>query len=130
MLHVKRTITVIQLCLMMLPISIAVYAVKSRSVLLALLSVVAVFTMVAILPLCRRRESMWIFFILFLTATPLNVTLIVEILTSWLFEDSLILTNILRGGLFYLIALSIEELTCGFFARLIWRKQYKATLMQ
>jgi hypothetical protein len=56
------------------------------------------------------------------------VTIIIEILTSWLFENSLILTNILRGGLFYLIALSIEELACGFFARLIWRKQYKAIL--
>ena len=129
MLLLKRIMTAIQLCLMMLPVGIALYAATTKSVLFALLSIVAVFIVVAILPLCRRRESMWIFFILFLTATPLNVTMIFEILTSWLFEDSLILTNILRGGLFFLISLSIEELACGFFARLIWRKQYKATLM-
>lgn len=130
MLHLKRMMTAIQLCLVMLPVGIALYAVTTQSVLFALLSVVAVFVIVGILPLCRRRESIWVFFILFLAATPLNVTIIIEILTSWLFEDSLILTNILRGGLFYLIALSIEELTCGFFARLIWRRQYKAILIQ
>ncbi len=130
MLLLKRTMIAIQLCLMMLPVGVALYAVTTQSVLFALLSIAAVFIVVAILPLCRRRESIWVFFILFLTVTPINVTLIIEILTSWLFEDSLILTNILRGGLLYLIALSIEELTCGFFARLIWRRQYKVILVQ
>ena len=130
MLHLKRIMAAIQVCLTMLPAGIALYAATTKSVLFAFLSIAAVFIVVAILPLCRRRESIWVFFILFLTATPLNVTIIIEILTSWLFEDSLILTNILRGGLFYLIALSIEELACGFFARLIWRKQYKAILTQ
>ena len=130
MLLLKRTMTAIQLCLMMLPFGVALYAVTTQSVLFVLLSIAAVFIVVAILPLCRRRESIWVFFILFLTVTPINVTLIIEMLTSWPFEDSLILTNILRGGLLYLIALSIEELTCGFFARLIWRRQYKVILVQ
>ena len=130
MLHLKRIMTAIQVCLTMLPAGIALYAATTKLVLFAFLSIAAVFIVVAILPLCRRRESIWVFFILFLTATPLNVTIIIEILTSWMFEDSLLLTNILRGGLFYLIALSIEELACGFFARLIWRKQYKAILTQ
>ena len=130
MLNLKYIMTAIQLCLTILPAGVALYAVNTRSVLFAILSVVAVFVIVATLPLCRRRESIWIFFILVLTATPINIAVIIEVLSSWMFEDSLLLTNILRGGLFYLITLSIEELVCGIFARLIWRRQYKAILIQ
>ena len=41
-----------------------------------------------------------------------------------------LLTNIIRGGLMFTIALSIEELVCGLAARMIWKKQYKTVMMQ
>ena len=129
MLFIKRMATAFQICITLLPAGMSLYAVGARSLPMALLSVAAIFTIVAILPICRQRESIWVFFILFMTVTPINITVIIKVLSSWLFDGSLLITNILRGGLFYLISLSIEELACGFVARLIWRRQCKAILV-
>lgn len=130
MLSVNRLVTALQICISLLPAGISLYAVHAGSTLFAILSVVAVFAVVAILPVCRQRESIWIFFLLFLTATPLNVDAIVDHLSARIYDDLFLLTKILRGELFYLIAISMEELICGFLARLIWRRQLKTLLIQ
>ncbi|MBE6995354.1 MAG: hypothetical protein E7429_01275 [Ruminococcaceae bacterium] len=124
----RHIITAAQLCLMAFPVGLSLYAANTRCAAYGVLSIAAVLAAVAILPLCRRRESIWMFFLLFLTATPLNIVIIKKILSTWLFEDFSLLTNIFQGALLYLIAISIEELACGFFARLIWRRQYKPLL--
>lgn len=130
MFSVNRVVTALQICISLLPAGISLYAVRTGSVLFALLSVIAVFAVVVILPLCRRRESIWIFFLLFLTVTPLNIAAIVNVLSARIFDDLFLLTKILRGVLLYIIALSLEELVCGFLARLIWRRQLKVLLIQ
>lgn len=130
MLFLKYVIIGIQLLLGTTPVGVALLAIQLRSWQLALASLAAVFAVVAILPLFRKRESIWVFFFVFLTSTPLNLTGIIELLNSFLFEDSFLLTNILRGALMYLIALSIEELICGMITRFIWKKQYKTVMIQ
>lgn len=130
MFFVNRLVTVLQICMSLSPVIVSVYAVRAGSPLFALLSVIAVFAVVATIPLCRGRESIWVFFLLFLTVTPLNIAAIVQILSAPFFDDLFLLTKILRGCLFYFIAFSLEELVCGFAARLIWRRQLKVLLIR
>lgn len=129
MLFLKIIITSVQLFLGLAPVGISLFAIQQRSWQLVVCAVVAVFAVVAILPTFRKRESLWIFFLMFLTLTPIDVYAIVKLLSSSLFEDSFLITNILRGGLLFLIGLSIEELICGLIARLLWRKQYRTVAL-
>lgn len=130
MLFLKHLLTIFQIGLGFLPLGISVFAVRMWCWPLALVALAGVFIVVAIFPLFRRRESLWIFFFVLLTITPINLAAIDELLNSFLFEDSFLLTNIIRGSLIFTIALSIEELVCGLVARLIWKKQYKTVMMQ
>ena len=130
MLFLKHLLTIFQIGLGFLPLGISVFAVRMWCWPLALVALAGVFIVVAIFPLFRRRESLWIFFFVLLTITPINLAAIDELLNSFLFEDSFLLTNIIRGSLMFTIALSIEELVCGLVARLIWKKQYKTVMMQ
>lgn len=129
MLFLKIIITSVQLILGLAPVGLSLFAIQQRSWQLAVCAVVAVFAVVAILPLFRRRESLWVFFLMFLTLTPIDVYAIVKLLCSSLFVDSFLITNILRGGLLFLIGLSVEELICGLIARLLWRKQYRTVAL-
>lgn len=129
MLFLKILITSVQLFLGLTPVGISLFAIQQRSWQLAVCAMVAVFAVVAILPIFRKRESLWVFFLMFLTLTPIDVYAIVKLLCSSLFEDSILITNILRGGLLFLIGLSIEELICGLIARLLWRKQYRTVAL-
>lgn len=130
MLFLKHLLTIFQICIGVAPLWVSIVAARLWCWPLALVAVVGVFIVVAIFPLFRRRESLWIFFFVMLTVTPINLAVIDELLNSFLFEDSFLLTNIIRGSLIFTIALSIEELVCGFVARLIWKKQYKAVMLQ
>ena len=130
MLFLKHLLTIFQISIGIVPLWISVIAARLWCWPLALVAVAGVFIVVAIFPLFRRRESLWVFFFVLLTVTPINLAIIDELLHSFLFEDSFLLTNIIRGSLIFTIALSIEELACGLVARMIWKKQYKTVMMQ
>lgn len=129
MLFLKIIITSAQLILGLAPVGISLFAIQHHSWKLVTCAIVAVFAVVAILPIFRKRESLWVFFLIFLTLAPVNVYAIVEVLCSSLFTDSFVITNILRGGLLFMIGLSVEELICGLVARLLWRKQYRTVAL-
>lgn len=130
MLYLVHMLTVFQLCVGLLPVAVSVYAVRIHSFALACFSVVAVYIVIATLPLYRHRESLWVFFWIFLTTIPINIMVVYELLTSWFFKGALLLTNIIRGYLIFFILFSLEELVCGLIARIIWKRQYKAVLIR
>ena len=125
MVPVKRWVTGLQIALALAPAGVALLSIRMDSPPVAIAAVVLVFAVVALLPLCKGRQSLWIFFSLFLTVTPINIRLITVLLRWAPFAESLWLTNILRGTLLYMVALSVEELIAGYIARHIWRRQYK-----
>lgn len=130
MSYLKYISITLQLSAIILPVALSRYAVHIDSLLLLGIAVITVFGIVAVLPLFKRRESLWVFFVIFLTMIPPNIRVIHEMLYSWMFDDSMLLTNIIRGYLLYLILFSLEELICGILARVFWKRQFKTVLMQ
>ena len=126
----KRLIVALQLLIGLIPVVISVMAVRLSSVPYALAAPVAVFIIVAVVPLYRHRESVWIFLFMFLTTFPLNRAVILFLCNSFLFEEALPLTTFFSGLLIFLIFSSIEELVCSVIARLIWKRQYKTVSIQ
>ena len=126
----KRLIVAVQLLIGLIPVVISVIAVRLDSVPCALAAPVAVFIIVAIVPLYRHRESVWVFLFIFLTMFPLNRVAILLLCDSILFEEAMPLTTFLSGLLMFLIFSGIQELVCSVIARLIWKRQYKTASIQ
>lgn len=80
---------------------------------------VCILLYVGYMPVCRGRETMWTYFLVFLCSIPVNLFLI-----GHLFSNYRMVFRICFSIVTYVIALSIEEIIMTFISCRIWRKQY------
>ena len=80
---------------------------------------ICILAFVGYMPVCRGRETMWTYFLVFLCSIPLNLVFI-----GHLFNYSSMAFRICFSIVTYLIALSIEEIVMTIISCRIWRKQY------
>jgi len=85
---------------------------------------VAILIAVALVPVCRGYENMWVFLLVFGCSVPFNMKLVLEFselgfleLTQYEVGNTVILIE----AYFFLVIL--EELIMGIAARMIWREQ-------
>ena len=82
--------------------------------------ITALLAFVKLVPACRKRENLWMFFLVALCGIPVNVSLIVK----YIFITSLPL-GLLLNLLIFLAILSVEEIVMGYITRILWRRQYR-----
>jgi len=89
--------------------------------------IIIMFFLVAVLPICRRRENLWLFILCAVVSVPINYGLLTEyeLLRRFFLGESAGILYILNYLQFMLIFTGIEEVMVGFTGRLIWPKQYK-----
>ena len=114
---------VIQLGAVGLLIILAITCAKTRSRLLYVLLPVAILAFVGYMPVCRHRENLWTYFLVFLCSMPVNLSLV----NLW-FGNIRMLARISFSAITYLTVLSVEELVMGFIVYRIWRRQYALML--
>lgn len=100
------------------------YVVKNTSILTILGFFAAVLIAVALVPICRNYENMWVFLLVFCCGIPFNLKFVFAISETGLLEW----TNYEVGNKVilietYLLLVVLEELIMGIVARLIWKKQ-------
>lgn len=115
----------IQLGAMALPVALFTASVLRSSWILAILAAGSIFAVVALVPLCRRRESLWVFLITAVATIPLNIWIVHRVMDAGYFSGSFAVTEILWYCLVYFIGFSLEELLFGILARLIWKRQLR-----
>ncbi len=90
-------------------------------------SVIFLFLLVAFLPVCEKRENLWMFVFSSISLLPANIRFSVLIL-QWA-EEELYWDSAFMKIIIFLIALHIlfcmEQIILGFITRLLWRRQYK-----
>ena len=106
-----------------LPSVISLIAVINRSILLAMISIVVIYLLVAILPCARHYENIWVFFLSIFASIPFNIKLIDILARAIFFENDFVLLHILRCALIYVILFCVEEIILGAVARFVWRRQ-------
>ena len=79
----------------------------------------AILAFVGYMPVCRHRENLWTYFLVFLCGMPVNFSLI----NMW-FGNTRLIVRICLSVVTYLTVLSVEELVMGFIVYRIWRRQY------
>lgn len=90
-------------------------------------SFVLLFVLVVFLPVCEKRENLWMFVFSSLSLLPANIRF--SVLISHWAEEELYWDSAFMKIILFLIALHIlfcmEQIILGFFTRLLWRRQYK-----
>lgn len=117
-----KKIGLVNATLLSAPLVLGIVAVRNQAIALSVASICLMFLLLR-LPICRKRESLWTFFLTTITTIPINLFLI-KLVTDFLYERSLILC-IVKGICIYLVLLSIEQLAFGAITRIFFRRQYK-----
>lgn len=117
----------IQPVLTMIPLIVStIYCITGKTYVL-IVSVISLFILVAFLPVCEKRENLWMFVFSSVSIFPANIRFSV-LISQWA-ENGLYLDSVFMKTIVFLIALHIlfcmEQIILGFFTRLLWRRQYK-----
>ena len=125
MLSVNKKASAVQLVTALIPVGIAIYYLFSGNWRLLPVIAAAIIAVIAVMPVYRRRESLWIFVITAAASIPVNIRLSI-LLDKWDILDMGIPFSEYIVALFLCMMLfSVEEIILGVAGRLIWRRQYK-----
>lgn len=93
-------------------------------------SVILLFLLVAFLPVCEKRENLWMFVFSSISLLPANIRFSV-LISQWA-EEELYWDSTFMKIIILLIALHVlfcmEQIILGFITRLLWRRQYKVVV--
>lgn len=117
----------IQPALTMIPLIVSTMYCFTGKIYVLIFSVISLFILVAFLPVCEKRENLWMFVFSSVSLFPANIRFSV-LISQWA-ENGLYLDSVFKKTIVFLIALHIlfciEQIILGFFTRLLWRRQYK-----
>ncbi|WP_434309853.1 hypothetical protein [Hominifimenecus sp. rT4P-3] len=107
------------------PAGLSALAAVKRSVWLAAVVAAALFLIVRVVPICKRRENLWMFLLVAAASVPVNLSAVIDFLQAGYGGGDFFFLSLLRGALLYLMLFSIEEIVFGYVTRLLWRRQKK-----
>lgn len=117
----------VQLVLTMIPLIVSTIYYFTGKTYVLIISVISLFLLVAFLPVCEKRENLWMFVFSSVSLLPANIRF--SVLVSQWSEKELYLDSAFMKIMIFLIALHIlfcfEQIILGFITRLLWRRQYK-----
>ena len=113
------------------PVGLSLLAAHVQSLWLAAATGFLIFIFVAVVPYCRKRESLWVFLLIGAASIPINLFILGKY-DLWIYLTA---SGEKHGIVYYmslieytLLLSSIEEIIGGLIARLIWKRQYKLVI--
>ena len=125
MLHIKEKKEIIQVSSIAIPLIFCVLLIITNKIIFLPLLVIAMFLIVGICPLFKRRENVWMFIIVAISGLPGNIYVSYKIVAEEYFTFDNILLDIVLVFVMIFVFLSVEEIVFAVITRLIWKKQYK-----
>lgn len=98
-------------------------ATVKHSIWIAGIAVVVLFLIVKNVPICRRRENLWMFLLVAASSVPVNLSAVINLFQAGYWGGDFFLLSLFRGALLYLVLFSIEEIVFGYVTRLLWKRQ-------
>lgn len=118
----------IQLAISSLPAILSTAFLLNQSWLILLLCILSLFIIVGVVPLFRKRESLYMFILVAAAGLPINIRLSCWLVSEELISSGFLIGNILWGALLCCVFFSVEEIVFGVVTRLIWKRQYKVKI--
>lgn len=120
----------VQPALTMIPLFVSTIFYFTGTTYILIGSVILLFLLVAFLPVCEKRENLWMFVFSSVSLLPANIRF--SVLISHWTEEELYWDSAFMKIILFLIALHIlfcmEQIILGFITRLLWRRQYKVVV--
>lgn len=110
--------------LIMFPTVLSSIAVRHSSVILIIITAIALFVMLKI-PVFKHRENLWMFVLATFGTLPVNFSLIKKASDLLSIFGDTIISAIFAKFITYAILFALEQLILGIITRLFYRKQYK-----
>lgn len=128
MVSVNKRTNRIQIALGVLPAILSAAYLVNQSWLILMLCVLSLFIIVGIVPIFKKRESLYMFILVGIAGLPINIRLSYWLVSEEFISSGFLLGNILWVALLCCVFFSVEEIVFGIVTRLIWKKQYKIKL--
>lgn len=125
MVPVNKRSDNIQLAIGSLPAILSTAFLINQSWLILLIGVLSLFVIIGVVPLFRKRESLYMFILVAVAGLPINIRLSYWLVSEELISSGFLIGNILWGALLCCVFFSVEEIVFGIITRMIWKKQYK-----
>lgn len=117
----------VQPALTMIPLIISILFYFTGKPYMLITSVIFLLLLVAFLPVCEKRENLWMFVFSSVSLLPANIRF--SVLVSHWAEKILYWDSAFMKIIVFLLALHIlfcmEQIILGFITRLLWQRQYK-----
>lgn len=124
MVHIKNT-NKIQLAISLFPAILSTIFLINQSWIILLFCILSLFIIVCIVPMFRKRESLYMFILVAIAGLPINIRLSYWLVSKGFISSGFLVGDIIWGVLLYCISFSVEEIVFGVITRMIWRRQYK-----
>lgn len=97
---------------------------------LAILALFLIIIAVAINPICKKHESLWIFVMTSIATIPINTSLAIKYsrVLMLLYSDNIV-GRVVLFLIIYSVLFSVEQTTLGIIGCLIWKRQYERGLV-
>lgn len=125
MVPISKRINKIQLAVGVLPAILSISFLINQSWIILLFCILSLFTIIGMVPIFKRRESLYMFTLVGVTGLPINIRLSYWMVSEEFISSGFLIGNILWGALLCCVFFSIEEIVFGVVTRMIWKRQYK-----
>lgn len=115
----------IQIVISSIPILLSYTFLIWQSWVILIICIVSLFLIIGIVPLFKRRESLYMFILVALSGFPINIELSYWIISEEYIDSGFLIGNIVWAMLLCCTFFSIEEIVFGVITRMIWKRQYK-----
>lgn len=129
MLYVNKNRKYTQLIFCLLPISLSLAFLIKPAWIFLILCIISLFAVVGLIPVFRKRESLFMFILVAFAGLPINIWLAYKFLSLEIYFLGFFLGDALIAVLMCSVLFCAEELIFGVMARMIWKKQYKINLL-
>lgn len=128
MVPVNKRRNIIQISLGLLPAILSVVFLVNQSWLILLFCILSLFIIVGIVPIFKRRESLYMFILVGIAGLPINIRLSYWLVSEEFISSGFLVGDILWGAMLCCVFFSVEEIVFGIVTRFIWKKQFKIKL--
>lgn len=106
-----------------IPLIFSVLAVLKNSIFMFLAYIVVHFIIMKFIPVFKSYENIGMFVLVAFSSIPINIYIVKLLLNMILLVEIAPFISALKGILYYMVVLSIEEVIMGILTRVIWKNQ-------
>lgn len=107
------------------PLTFSVLFVSFKSLHFIVLAVISLFAIIAVMPVFRRHESLWMFVLSAVIFLPENLMAVYYFILEDLYG---VVLNEIMGFVAFCILFSAEQIILGVATRILWRRQCRLNL--